>query len=138
MAAQKGRDILLKRGNGDGPPETFTAVAGIRTTSIDLNSAAVDVSTADSDGWRELLAGAGIKTFSLAGGGVFKDDATQASVTNDYVNDVMSNWQIIIPAMGTFAGQFQVQKLSIKGDHDKEVSFDISLESASPLTFTPA
>ena len=53
------------------------AVAGLRTRQITLNAETVDVTNADSTGrWRELLAGAGVRSAALSGSGVFKDEAT--------------------------------------------------------------
>ena len=58
MAAQKGRDLLLKiDATGRG---SFQTVAGLRSHAISFNAAAVDVTHQESAGqWRELLAGAG-------------------------------------------------------------------------------
>ena len=61
MAAQKGKDILIKIGDG-AMSEAFTTVAGIRARTVSLNAKTVDATDSDSDGrWRELLAGAGGK-----------------------------------------------------------------------------
>ena len=59
MAAQKGKDLLLKLANDTG---TFVTVAGLRTRQISFNSETVDVTHSESNGrWRELLAGAGVQ-----------------------------------------------------------------------------
>ena len=78
MAAQKGRDLLVKVDAGTG---SFVTVAGLRTRQLALNAETIDVTSADSAGqWRELLAGAGIRRASIAGAGVFKDEASDALV----------------------------------------------------------
>ena len=59
MTAQRGRDMLVKIGDG-GSPESFTTVAGLRTRTFSLNAREVDTTHAESGGWRELLAGAGV------------------------------------------------------------------------------
>ncbi len=75
MAAQKGKDLLLKV-DSDGAP-TFVTVAGLRSRSIQLNAATVDITHTESAGrWRELLAGAGVKSARIAGTGIFKDAAS--------------------------------------------------------------
>lgn len=57
MGAQKGKDLLIRAGDGAGG---FVAVAGLRTRQITLNAETVDVTNAASAGrWRELLAGRG-------------------------------------------------------------------------------
>ncbi len=78
MAAQKGKDLLLKLDDGTG---TFVTVAGLRTRRLALNADAVDVTDAELVGrWRELLAGAGVRRASVSGTGIFKDQASDASI----------------------------------------------------------
>ena len=55
MAIENGSDFLLKVGDGEAPP-TYRTVAGLRTTQLSVNGEAVNVTTKDSGGWRELLA----------------------------------------------------------------------------------
>ena len=57
MTAQKGKDLLVKIGDG-ATPENFTTVAGLRATTLAFNAQSVDITSADStDLWRELLTG---------------------------------------------------------------------------------
>ena len=60
MAAQKGRDLLLKiDSTGTG---VYITVAGLRANTLTFNSEVVDASSQDSAGaWKQLLAGAGLK-----------------------------------------------------------------------------
>jgi TP901-1 family phage major tail protein len=54
MAAQKGKDLLVKIADGAG----FTTVAGLRSRRIAFNAETVDITHAESaDRWRELLDG---------------------------------------------------------------------------------
>ena len=66
MAAQNGKDLLVKVDmNGAG---LFETVAGLRATRVSFNTESVDITSAESTGgWRELLAGAGVKTASISG-----------------------------------------------------------------------
>ena len=65
MAAQKGKDLLLKAGDGAGG---FVTVAGLRARQIAFNAETVDVTHSESAGrWRELLAGAGVRRASISG-----------------------------------------------------------------------
>ena len=70
MAVQKGSALLVKVGNA-ASPEVFATVAGLRDTSISINSETIDVTNKDSARVRTLLADAGIKSFSISGSGVF-------------------------------------------------------------------
>jgi TP901-1 family phage major tail protein len=134
MAAQKGKDLLLKV-DSDGAP-TFVTVAGLRSRSIQLNAAAVDITHTESAGrWRELLAGAGVKSARISGAGIFKDAASDETVRGYVFNGTIRRWQVIVPDFGTIDGLFQVSALELAGNHDGEVTFDLTLDSAGELTF---
>ncbi len=135
MAAQKGKDLLIKLDAAG--TNTFVTVAGLRARSIAFNARSVDVTNAESNGqWRELLAGAGVRTASVSGRGIFKDSASDADVRTVFFDAAIRNWQIIIPDFGTVAGAFQITALEYAGEHDGEVTFDMALESAGALVFT--
>ncbi len=135
MGAQKGRDLLLKAdATGAG---SFQTVAGLRSHSISFNAETVDVSHQESAGqWRELLAGAGLKSAAIRGSGIFKDAASDATIRGLFFDGTIRDWQVIIPDFGTVAGPFQIGALEIAGRHDGEVTFELSLESAGLLAFT--
>lgn len=137
MTAQQGKDLLLKLDDGTGT-NTFVTVAGIRSRKVSFNTASVDVTSSDSAGqWRELLSGGGIRTASISGSGIFKNAASDALMRANCFNGTVSNWQVVIPSFGTVAGPFQVHSIDFTGKHDGELSFDVAMESAGALTFTP-
>ena len=135
MAAQKGKDLLLKvDSTGTG---VFATVAGMRSRTLSLNSETVDITHAESAGrWRELLEGAGSKTARVTGSGVFKDAASDALIRAYVFNGTIRNWQVIVPDFGTIEGPFQITSLDFSGKYDGEVTFDLTLESAGQLSFT--
>ncbi|MFQ5567141.1 MAG: phage major tail protein, TP901-1 family, partial [Paracoccaceae bacterium] len=134
MAAQKGKDLLLKLDdNGDG---IFDTVAGLRATRLSFNSDTVDVTTAESAGnWRELLAGAGLRAAAVSGAGIFKDAASDAALQRVFFNGTIPAFEIVIPDFGVVGGPFQVTSLEYSGQHDGEAGFEIALVSAGVLTF---
>lgn len=133
MAAQKGKDLLLKISDG----ASFVTVAGLRTRRLALNADTVDVTDAESSGrWRELLDGAGLKRASVSGTGVFKDQASDALLRQVFFDGLLREWQIVVPGLGVLAGLFQIANLDYRGEHAAEVTFDISLESAGALAFS--
>jgi TP901-1 family phage major tail protein len=134
MTAQRGKDLLLKiDATGLGG---FTTVAGLRTRSLAFNTAAVDVTHAESAGeWRELLAGAGIKTARLSGSGIFKDASSDETVRAAFFAGTIRDWQVVIPDFGIVEGAFQITALEYSGSHDNELTFELAMESAGALTF---
>jgi TP901-1 family phage major tail protein len=135
MAAQKGKDLLLRvdfTGTG-----SFATVAGLRSRSISFNAETVDITHAESAGeWRELLAGAGVKSARIAGTGIFKDAASDATIRAYVFDGTIRDRQVVIPDFGTVEGLFQIGSFELSGRHDGEVAFEMTLESAGALTFT--
>lgn len=136
MAAQKGKDILLKIGDG-ADPEVFTTVAGLRARTISLNARGVDATDSDSAGrWRELLAGAGVRQASVSGTGVFRDAASDALIRAAFFAQSADTWRLIVPDFGTLEGPFLVAALEYAGEHEGEATYAVTLASAGEVTFT--
>jgi len=135
MVAQNGKDLLVKIDmNGAG---LFETAAGLRATRISFNAESVDVTSLESQGgWRELLAGAGVKTASISGSGVFKDDATDERARQIFFDGETPAFQVIIPDFGTIEGPFQVTSIEYAGNFNGEATYELSLASAGALTFT--
>jgi TP901-1 family phage major tail protein len=133
MAAQKGKDLLLKIFDGS----SYTTVAGLRANRLSFNAETVDITHAESAGrWRELLDGAGIKRAAVAGRGLFKDAASDALMRQTFFDGAVKSCQVVIPDFGTIEGSFQITSLEFAGEHNGELTFDLALESAGELTFT--
>lgn len=133
MAAQRGKDILLKLTNNS---SQLVTVAGLRTRRLALNAETVDITHSESAGrWRELLDGAGVRRASLSGSGIFKDDTSDALVRQVFFDGTIRDWQVVLPDFGTITGPFQITSLDYRGEHSGEVTFEIAMESAGALTF---
>jgi TP901-1 family phage major tail protein len=137
MAAQKGRDLLLKIDQtGAG---SYLTIAGLRSRALSFNAATVDITNADSAGqWRELLAGAGVRSARITGTGLFKDATSDEVLRSVYFSGDLRNWAIVIPDFGTVTGPFQITALDFAGQHDGEVTFELTLESGGALAFAAA
>lgn len=136
MAAQKGKDILIKT---EITPGVFITMAGLRTKKLSFNAESVDVTDSESAGrWRELLAGSGVRRASVGGSGIFKDAQSDAELRAAFFNGSALSCQLVIPGFGTIAGPFQITALDYSGSHDAEMTFEAALESAGELTFAAA
>ncbi|MEM1128922.1 MAG: phage major tail protein, TP901-1 family [Pseudomonadota bacterium] len=134
MAAQKGKDLLIKIDNGSG---SYVTVAGLRATRIAFNAETVDVTTLESpNGWRELLAGAGVRSAALTGSGIFKDAESDNLVRTAFFDTLSPGFEVTIPDFGTIEGPFQITSLEYAGDYDGEATYEVSLASAGALTFS--
>ena len=137
MAVQSGKDLLVKVDmTGDG---LFESAAGLRATRISFNAESVDVTSLESaGGWRELLAGAGVKTASISGSGVFRDAATDERMRQVFFDGETPDFQVIIPDFGTVEGPFQITAIEYAGTFDGEATYELSLTSAGQITFVAA
>ncbi|NEY89295.1 phage major tail protein, TP901-1 family [Tabrizicola oligotrophica] len=134
MAVQNGKDLLIKVDMiGDG---SFETLAGLRAQRLSLNAEQVDVTSLESTGgWRELLAGAGVKSASISGSGVFRDAATDARARQIFFDAGMPDFQVIVPDFGTIEGPFQITSIEYAGSHNGEATYEIAMASAGALTF---
>ncbi len=133
MAAQRGKDMLLKMRDDAG---AFVTVAGLRSRRIAFDAETVDITHTESAGrWRELLSGAGVKRATIIGAGIFKDVASDALARQSFFDGVIRDWQVFIPDFGALQGPFQIAALEYRGEHQGEVTFEMSLASAGALTF---
>ena len=133
MAVQKGSALLVKIGNA-GSPEAFTTVAGLRDTSISIGAEMIDVTNKDSSRVRTLLAGAGTKSFTISGSGVFTDGATEQSVLTAFSAATFSNFQFLVPDFNTFTGAFQITAIDYSGTYNDAVQYSMTFESAGAIT----
>ncbi|HEY2069828.1 MAG TPA: phage major tail protein, TP901-1 family [Rhizomicrobium sp.] len=135
MSAQKGKDLLIKIGDG-AESETFTTVAGLRAATLAFNAQSVDVTNADSASqWRELLDGGGVASASVSGSGVFKDAASDATLRVTFFSQSLKDFQIVIPSFGTVTGAFKITALQYDGPYDGELKLSLTLASAGALAF---
>jgi len=134
MAVQNGKDLLVKVDMvGDG---SFETLAGLRAQRLILNAEQVDVTSLESaGGWRELLAGAGVKSAAISGSGVFRDAATDARARQIFFAAEMPDFQVVVPDFGTIEGPFQITSIEYAGSHNGEATYEISMASAGALTF---
>ena len=135
MAAQNGKDLLIKIDlTGDGEFET---IAGLRASRLSFNAETVDVTSLDSaGGWRELLGGAGVKSASISGSGVFPDAASEARARQIFFDGEVPRFQVIIPDFGVIEGPFMVTAIDYAGSYNGEATYEMSMASAGALTFT--
>ena len=132
MSAEKGSAFLLKVGDGAQPP-VFATVAGMRTTQMSVNGEAVNITSKDSGGWRELLSGAGVRSVSVAGSGIFTGSAAEARIKANALAGMIDDYELSFESGERMQGKFLVTRLDYAGDHGGERTYTLSLESSGPV-----
>ena len=134
MAAQRGRLMLIKVGTA----AAGTLLGGLRTTNFTMNNQVIDVSTKDTDGWRELLEDGSLKFFSISGDGIFKDSTTDETIRGYVMANTLNTFTLVFPNGDTIEGTFQITNYQRKGDYEGAETYSITLESSGIPTFTAA
>ncbi|MCG6901803.1 MAG: phage major tail protein, TP901-1 family [Rhodobacter sp.] len=135
MGAQNGKDLLIKLDMTGGGQ--FETIAGLRASRISFNAESVDVTSLESQGgWRELLGGAGVKSATISGSGIFKDETTDERARQIFFDAEVPGFQVIIPNFGIVEGAFQITSIEYAGSHNGEATYELSMASAGALTFT--
>ena len=132
MGAEKGSAFLLKIGNG-GTPVVYATVAGLRTTQLSVNGESVNVTNKDSGGWRELLSGAGVRSVSVSGAGIFTGSAAEVRVRSNALAGAIDDYELSFESGERMRGRFLVARLDYAGDYNGERSYTMSLESSGPV-----
>ena len=132
MAMEKGSAFLLKVGDGGAPP-VFTTVAGLRTTQLAINADSVVVTNQGSGGWRELLGGAGVRSVSISGSGVFTGSAAETRLKANALAGTIDDYRVSFESGETLTARFLITKLDYAGDFNGERTYTLALESSGAV-----
>jgi TP901-1 family phage major tail protein len=136
MPSQKGRDLLLKIGNG-ADPEVFSTIGAARAVSVSLNNQPTDATTMDSNGLQELQAAAGVQSLELTLEGLFKDSAAEEALRLSAFNRTAKNYQLLFPNGDSFAAAFAIHGYRRSGSFDGLETFSLTLIRTGGGTFIP-
>lgn len=132
MPAEKGSAFLLKVGDGAAVP-VYATVAGLRTTQLSINGDPVVITNKGSGGWRELLSGAGVRSVSVSGAGVFTGSAAETRLKANALGGVLDDYELSFESGETMRGKFLLSRLDYAGDFNGERSYTLALESSGQV-----
>jgi len=132
MSAEKGSAFLLKIGNGAAPP-VYATVAGMRTTQMSVNGEAVNVTSKESGGWRELLSGAGVRSVSVAASGIFTGSTAETRLKSNALGGLLDDYELSFESGERMRGRFLVARLDYAGDYNGERTYTLTLESSGAV-----
>ncbi len=136
MAAQKGRNILLKVESSPGSG-TYNTAEGSKVTSLKLGNEVVDITNKDSAGIRQLLAGAGTTSIDITISGIFQDASNYQLMRASARANTHLNYKFAFPAttnVEVYTGAFMISSFEENGDWKSEMTYTISLMSAGTVT----
>jgi TP901-1 family phage major tail protein len=132
MPAEKGSAFLLKVGDGATSP-SYSTVAGLRTTQMSINGETVVITNKGSGAWRELLSGAGVRSVSVSGAGVFIGSTAETRIKNNALSGVLDDYELSFESGERMRGRFLVTRLDYAGDFNGERSYTLALESSGAV-----
>lgn len=115
-----------------------TQLGGLRDTTFSMNNQVIDVSTKDTNGWRELLEDGSLKFFTISGNGIFKDSATDETMRGYVFANSLNTFTFVFPNGDTVEGAFQITQYERSGSTDGAETYSITLESTGIPVFTAA
>jgi len=133
MAVENGSAFLLKISDGAVPVPAYVTVAGLRTTQMAINGEAVNVTTKDSGGWRELLSGAGVRSVSVSAAGIFTGSVAETQLRGAALNGTIAAYELSFESGERMRGRFLVTRLDYAGDYNGERSYAMNLESSGAV-----
>lgn len=136
VTAQKGRDLLVQvhDGSADFNDENFIVVGGFKSNGITIDGDSVEITTKDSNGFKEKLQGGGNLQINVSGDGVFMDDASFRRVHEHTINKTHPLCRLIMPDFARYEGRFEIASLAMTGNDGEAITYNISLESSGTIT----
>lgn len=113
----------------------FRTLGGLRTKELSFSSEGVDVTNVDSQEWKSMLDGAGVRSVSFSGGGVYTSQAVFREFRSDFLANTMTCVMLLdAKTKEIIEGCFKITELSISGSYDGEGEYSVSGESSGPIT----
>ena len=117
--------------------ETFQNIGAIRSKTFSAQAEEIDITNQDSGEWKSTLDQAGIRSVTLSGDGVFKDDSTFAKVRQYFLAQSIKNWRLVVSSAGSYwQGAFKITSLEQAGDYNAEQTYSVSLGSSGAVSYT--
>ena len=131
-----GRQLVI--GQSDGA-SGYDALCVTEQRSLEINNEEVDITKPDCATPGSKLAYAaqyGIQTMRFQGSGAFVSAAAQKTAVANAVNQVVEEYEVTVPGVGTFVGD-GLLSVTLAGDKTNELQCDLRLTLTGAITFTP-
>jgi TP901-1 family phage major tail protein len=100
---------------------------------MSVNGEAVNVTSKDSGGWRELLSGAGVRSVSVAASGIFTGSASEVRIKSNALAGQVDDYELSFESGERLRGRFRVTRRDYSGDYNGERNYALSLESSGAV-----
>lgn len=134
MPAIVGRKVRLKSGTG----VSAVGIIGAQNDSVTVANGEIDITDKDDNGYRTLHDDWGVRSIDVSVEGILKDAQLITIATSTSGAVLLSDYELEITGMGTFAGDFWMNNLQIGAPAAEGTSFTATFLSSGEYTWTTA
>lgn len=133
-ASPGGTALIMDATDATADIDLFRNLGGLRSKEFAFSSEAVDVTNTDSDEWKSTLDGAGVRSASVSGSGVWTNEEVFQEFFTEFLNNTNTCIMLIdVKSKRLYSGCFKISELSVSGDYDAEGQYSMSAESSGPV-----
>lgn len=137
MSKERGKNVLLYLSTV-GSPQSYTKLAGQRSTKLTSSAGDIDTTDKDSDNWAARLNGVKDLQVVVAGVANWPDTAGIAAMQGNHANDLPIDGKVILNAAGIYyEASWIISSLEVDGPHDGMTSYSATLSLAGTPYHTP-
>ena len=134
MAAEAGRDLLIKYDADGAGGSAAVAIAGARTDSLTFNNEAIDITDKADSGVRTYLDDVAVKSMSLTCSGIADDNTFSALAQAASSSSALHAFEVAFGSYATYSGSFFITSFEATGEMADAITFTLSLESSGAIT----
>lgn len=113
----------------------FVNFGGMRSKTFSFKTDGIDITNADSDEWKTMLDGAGIRSFDISGEGVYTNNQSFQKAFKYCRENLLTCLMFIEVKSNTiFEGCFKITSIEVSGAYDGEGTYSMSASSSGQLT----
>lgn len=136
-ATRGGAAIVMDATEASLDIDAYLTVGGLRSKSLSFNSEAIDITNGDSDEWKVTLDGAGIRSMSISGSGVYTNESVFRAVELKAMTNALTCLMFIdVKNDRIYDGCYKITSIEQSGDYDAEGQYSLSAESSGEVVVT--
>ena len=113
----------------------YKTIGGLRTSTASLAADAIDISNHGSNQWKELKAGAGMRSMSISGAGVYNNATNYRSMESSMLQNALVALAFLdLDGGRIYSASFKINSLEASGEYDGEASFSMSADSSGSVS----
>lgn len=132
----KAIDFIVLANTGTSAAPSYKPIAAQRGATLNINTETLDISSKDSGGWKEAVAGQ--TSWSIEADGLLtEDDLAYKKLEDAIMERETVKVQLQTKAGNKYEGMAVITSSSLEAPYDDVATYSLSFEGASKLTKIP-